>query len=253
MDIVAGCAGSAFIAHAGDDVTFTGRSTDPGSDDLHLTWSWGDATPDVTTTYLVNPPNPDPFPSPSIQPRDVTDVQTHAFAGACLYQVTFTALDDDLGTSSDTTDVFIVGNADLIRSAGYWYNQFRKIKFFTEAELLCYLAMVNHMSAVFSEVTDADSIPDAKAMMHPAHSDGDIRVQFDRQLLALWLNLANGAIEYDELVDTDFDTIPDTELLTMLCAAEAARTNPATPDHELETWKDIIEAVNLLDDDSVTS
>lgn len=252
-DIVAGCAGDAFIAHAGDDVTFTGRSTDPGSDDLDLTWSWGDGTADLTTTYLVNPPDPDPYPSPSIQPRDVTDVQTHAFAGACLYQVTFTALDDDTGTSSDTTDVFIVGNAELIRSAGYWYNQFRKIKFFTEDELLCYLAMVNHMSAVFSEISDADSIADAEALMHPANSLGDIRVQFDRQLLAAWLNLANGAIEYDELVDTDFDTVPDTPLLTVLCDAEAARTDPTTPDAVLENWKDILEGVNLLDEDGFDS
>ena len=178
----------------------------------------------------------------------MTDVQTHAFSGACLYQVTFTALDDDMGTSSDTTDVFIVGNAELIRSAGYWYNQFRKIKFFTEEELLCYLAMVNHMSAVFSEISDADSIADAKALMHPGGSNGDIRVQFDRQLLAAWLNLANGAIDYDDPVDTDFDTVPDTPLLTVLCDAEAARTDPTTPDAVLETWKDILEGVNLLDE-----
>ena len=250
---IAGCAEDAFIAHAGDEVTFTGRSTDPGSDDLDLTWSWGDGTADMTTTDLVNPPNPDPFPSPSIQPRDVTDVQSHAFAGACLYQVTFTALDDDMGMSIDTTQVFIVGNADLIRSAGYWYNQFRKIKFFSEDELVCYLAMVNHMSAVFSEVTDADSINDAKEMMHPANSNGDIRVQFDRQLLAVWLNFANGTVEHDELVDTDFDNVPDTELLSVLCAAEAARINPATPASELESWKDILEAINLLDETSIDS
>ena len=90
-------------------------------------------------------------------------------------------------------------------------------------------------------------------MMHPANSNGDIRVQFDRQLLAAWLNFANGAVEYDELVDTDFDNVPDTELLSVLCAAEAARTNPATPASELENWKDILEAVNLLDETSIDS
>ncbi|MCK5378351.1 MAG: hypothetical protein KAJ78_03060 [Acidobacteria bacterium] len=252
-NIVEGCAEDAFIAHAGDDITFTGRSTDPGSDDLDLTWSWGDGTPDVTTTYLVNPPIPDPYPSPSIQPRDVTDIQVHAFAAACLYQVTFAALDDDLGTSSDTTDVFIAGNAGILRSAGYWYNQFRKIKFFTEDELLCYLAMVNHMSSVFSELTDADSIADAKDTLHPANSNGDIRVQFDRQLLAVWLNFANGAAEFDELMDTDFDSVPDTELLEILCAAEAARLNPGTPDNVLENWKDILEGINLLDETAANS
>ena len=84
-------------------------------------------------------------------------------------------------------------------------------------------------------------------MLNPAGSGGDIRVQFDRQLLAVWLNLANGAIEYNELVDTDFDTVPDTELLTFLCVAEAARLNPATTDSELEDLKDLLEAINLLD------
>ena len=247
-DIVGGCGADAFIAHAGDDVAFTGHATDPGSDDLDLTWGWGDGTPDTTTTYLVNPPDPDPPQSPSIQPRDITDIQSHAFAGACLYEVTFSALDDDGGTDSDSTDVVIVGNAQLIRSAGYWYTQFRKPRFFTAEELMCYLDIVNHLSSLFSEAVDADSISDAKEVMDPAHSNGDIRVQLDRQLLALWLNFANGAIEYDTLVDTDFDGVPDTQLLDVLCAVEAARLNPATPDSVLENWKNIVEGVNLLNE-----
>ncbi len=247
-EIVDGCAEDAFIAHAGDDVTFSGRSTDPGSDDLDLTWSWGDATPDLTTPYLVNPPALDSLPSPSIQPRDVTDTQIHAFAGACLYQVTFSALDDDGATASDDTDVVIAGNADFVRSAGYWYNQFRKIKFFSVEELECYLAIVNHMSSVFSEVTVANTIAAAKEMMHPANSNGEMEVQFDRQLMAVWLNLANGAIEFDDLVDTNFDLVPDTELLTFLCTAEAARLNPATTREELEDLKDLLETINLLDE-----
>ena len=61
-----------FVVEAGDSLSIPGRSTDPGSDDLTLTWIWDDGSPDTSLTSLVNPPNPDPFPSPSIQPRDVT-------------------------------------------------------------------------------------------------------------------------------------------------------------------------------------
>ena len=59
------------IAHAGAAVAFNGRVTDPGSDDLTLTWTWGDGTPASFRTSLVNPPNADPAVSPSIQPRDL--------------------------------------------------------------------------------------------------------------------------------------------------------------------------------------
>ena len=254
-DIVEGCGGDAFIAHAGENVTFTGNATDPGSDDLDLTWSWGDGTADVTTTYLVNPPATDPLPSPSIQPRDVTDIQVHAFDSACLYEVTFSALDDDGGSDADTTDVVIAGNADRIRSAGYWHHNYRGKgrRFFTDEQLQCYLDIVNHMSSVFSEETNASTIDDAEDVLNPAHSNGDIRVQFDRQLIAAWLNFANGAIEHDELVDTDFDDVPDTALLDVLCDAEAARLNPATTDAELENWKDILEGINLMDEGSSSS
>ncbi len=231
-------------------MTFTGHAMDPGSDDLELRWSWGDGTPDTVTVSLVNPPVPDPLPSPSIQPRDVTDIQSHAYAAACLYEITFSALDDDGGSDADMTDVVIVGNAEQIRSAGYWRHNFRQKGrvFFTEDELICFLDMVNHLSSVFSEEVDADSIEDAEEVLNPAGSKGDIRVQFDRQLLALWLNFANGAVGYDEEVDTDFDGEPDTPLLEVLCDAEQARLDALTPDSELENWKNILEAVNLSDE-----
>jgi len=41
--------------------------------------------------------------------------------------------------------------------------------------------------------------------------------------------------------------VPDTGLLTFLCLAEATRLAPATPDAELEHYKEILEAINLLD------
>jgi hypothetical protein len=196
------------------------------------------------------PGDPDRLPSPEVSPRDVTDAKTHAFEDACYYNVRFLADDDDLGHGEDDTDVVIVGNAQLIRSAGYWYHQYRgngRI-FFTAEELQCYLDIVNHLSSLYSEAVDADSRLDARNVLNPAHSGGNIRVQLDRQLLALWLNFANGAIDYDTLVDTDFDDVPDTPLLDVLCAAEAARLNPATPASVLENWKNIVEAVNLSDE-----
>ncbi|WP_327251128.1 hypothetical protein [Streptomyces sp. NBC_01244] len=44
-------------------------------DDDTTTWDWGDGSPHTATTSLVNPPNPDPDRSPSVQSRDVTDTQ----------------------------------------------------------------------------------------------------------------------------------------------------------------------------------
>jgi hypothetical protein len=176
-------------------------------------------------------------------------MKTHAFDDACFYNVVFSALDDDGGTASDDTDVVITGNAETVRSAGYWYHNYRRKgrRFFDDERLQCYLDIVDHMSSVFSEETEASTLDDSKEVLDPSHSNGDIRVQFDRQLLAVWLNFANGAIEHDELVDTDFDDVPDTALIEVLCAAEAARMNPATPDSELENWKDILEGINLMD------
>jgi M6 family metalloprotease-like protein len=219
-----------FLAHAGDPLDFSGRSTDPGSDDLTLGWDWDDGppSPDVSNVYLVNPPHPDPFPSPSVQPRDVTDTKTHAFADACLYQISFLADDDDSGHGEDQAMVIITGNADKARSEGYWEHQYSgngKIDF-DQDTLECYLAIVGYVSTVFDEKRDASTIEQAHDVLFLKQNKGSPEEQFDRELLTVWLNFANGAIEYDELLG--------------VATAETVRLDPST------TKKEIKEQTNIL-------
>jgi len=244
-----------FLAHAGDPLDFSGRSRDPGSDDLFLSWDWGDGSPIVTTSYLVNPPNPDPFPSPSIQPRDITDTKTHAYANACLYRISFWAADDDGGVSPvDTANVVIVGNADLARTGGYWQDQFRSHltdkghSDFDQATLQCYLAIAGYMSRVFNEVRDASTFDAAYQVLFANQSRGSAIELLDRQLLAAWLNFANGAIEFTEFVDTDGDGIADTSFANALAAAEAVRLDPNATRAQILAQKNILERINRIDE-----
>jgi len=66
----------------------TSHITDPGSDDLNLTFAYGSQT--VTVTYLNNPPNPDPYPSPGVNPRDIVMLHVE---------------DDDSGFDEKTLDI----------------------------------------------------------------------------------------------------------------------------------------------------
>jgi hypothetical protein len=233
-----------FLAHAGQPLSFSGNSKDPGSDDLTMTWNWADATANTSTAYLVNPPIADPDPSPSIQPRDVTDTQSHAFAGACLYTITLSSLDDDAGLASQTAKVIIVGNATRNRSVGYWYQQYRRDADFSEARLNCYLQIASFMSLVFNEKTGASTIALAKAVLNPP-GNMTAKLQFDRQLLGAWLNFANGAIGLATPVDTDRDGISDSTFGAAMQAAEAVRLNASSTDAQLNAQTDIVERINL--------
>jgi hypothetical protein len=243
-----------FIAHVGVPITFNGRSQDPGSDDLTLTWDWDDGAPapDETTFYPndpVNFPAGDPFPSPTIHPRDVTDSKTHAFADACFYQIVFGSLDDDGGTGSDTANVIITGNADATRSAGFWYIQFRlgPGSVFSPTTLQCYLDIAAYMSLVFNEVKDASTLAKARQILS-TQSSADGTAQLDRQLLAAWLNFANGSLDLNELVDTDGHGGVDTTFYAAVTAAEAVRLNPASTKAELLAQAKILERINLRDE-----
>jgi photosystem II stability/assembly factor-like uncharacterized protein len=237
------------VAHAGETVTFSGRSVDPGSDDLTLSWDWDDGppAPDVSTVSLVNPPLPDPDPSPSIQPRDVTDTQPHAFGDACTYQVGFAAADDDGGTGSDSVAVLITGNEDEGRPSGYWAHQYRQRGHidFDDATLACYLKITDFVSDVFHEVRDASTFPAAQRVLFSQNRPVTKRDLLDRALLTAWLNFANGAVEWNELVvDTDRDGTLDRSFHTAMEIAEAVRLDPASTPAHLDQQRRIIQRIN---------
>jgi len=241
---------STFVAHAGETVPFNGRSTDPGSDDLTLTWDWDDGAPapDVTTISLNSGPGTDPPQSPSINPRDVLDAQPHAFGDACFYTVTFAAADDDLGSAFDTVKVIIAGNASAQRNAGYWQTQYRpRPTSFSEAQRLCYLEIASFVSLVFSEVRDLSepgAIAKAFDVLSVSQNGGSAIQQLDRQLLTAWLNFANGAFDLTELVDTDGNGVADTAFAAVMAAAEAVRLDPTATADELHAQRDILERIN---------
>jgi hypothetical protein len=232
------------VATIGDDISLSGEAGDPGSDDLTLSWDWDDGTVDNRLS-LVNPPFADPLPSPTVQPRAEPDAATHTFTDACVYDVTFSALDDDGGQASSAVIVLVVGNADQVRNAGYWTSEYRFTRNpdFTPATLACYLDIVNHASAVFSEQRALASFQEAVDVLW-VRNTSDPDALFDRQLLAAWLNFANGAYALDQQVDTTGDGVPDTAFTDVLLQAEALRSNPARTAAEVETMKDVLERIN---------
>jgi hypothetical protein len=231
------------ITNAGANVPFKGRSTDPGSDDLLLSWDWADGppSPDVTTKYLNDPLfDPDPDPSPTIHPRDVTDSKDHAFGQACLYDVGFRAVDDDAGATTDNVKVLVTGNSTQRFSAGYWLQQYSRSAHIPSATLDCYLKIVDYVSNVFGPLTRAQ----AAEILKPGGGTTALE-QFDRQLLAALSNFANGTPDYNTLIDTDGNGTGDTPFLAFITAAEAARLNPATPKSVIVALKDVLEKINL--------
>ncbi len=232
-----------FIVHEGVPVVFTGRSFDPGSDDRTTTWDWGDGPPSPDSTKLsLNDPsfNPDPDPSPTINPRTVTDTEAHAFAEACFYTVTFGAADDDGGAASDTVKVIITGNESKERHAGYWQTQYRpRPTALPEARRLCYLAIVGFMSTVFNEVRDASTVAAAFDVLFLKQNGGSELEKLDRQLLVAWLNFANGAFDYTEVVNS-----AGQQFAAVMATAEAVRLNPASTEAQLRAQRNILQHLN---------
>ena len=236
------------IAHAGANVDFGVRITDPGSDDLTTTWNWGDGTAADVTTSFVNPPAADPPMSPSVQPRDISAASGHAFAKACVYTSGLGVSDDDGGSTTGSLNVIIVGNNHPNRPHGYWKQQNRLHAFgtgpaadFDSGTLGCYLRIAGYMSRVFDERTAADTFARAYDVLDTS-STSAINELFDQQLLAVWLNFANGAIEWNRLVDTNGDKKADTQFLKAVETAESLRNSPTTTRKQLDTMKQIIES-----------
>jgi hypothetical protein len=234
------------FAHVGQSVPLKGRSTDPGSDDLTLRWNWDDGGPtiDASTLFLNNPAiNPDPDPSPTINPRDVTDNKSHAFGLACAYNVGFSALDDDAGSAADSVLVLITGDpANHDKSAGFWAHEYETAAGdeIDPATLTCYLKIAGILSRVFDEVRNASTFAAARSVLNDGPNGSKDR--FDRVALTNWLNFANGAFEYDELMDTNANKVPDTKFGDAMKNAETVRLNPASTDAQIDAQRKILQS-----------
>ncbi len=74
---------------------------DPGSDDETLTFIYGSQT--LNVTFLNNPPNPDPYPSPDVNPVDLIDIRTLIYEGQGT--LSLKGIDDDDGKSTVTISI----------------------------------------------------------------------------------------------------------------------------------------------------
>ena len=70
------------------------------------------------------------------------------------------------------------------------------------------------------------------------------------QTLAAWLNFAKGAVDLDELIDTDKDGIADTAFSDLIAEVEGILLNPAATKDDLNRAKKLAEAVNKHDKDN---
>jgi hypothetical protein len=88
-------------------VEFTALVSDLGSDDLTIEWDFGDGSPLHSTTYFNNEPlnTPDTYPSPEINPIQVSEFVQHWYATEGTYDVVLTVEDDDGGAATSTMSV----------------------------------------------------------------------------------------------------------------------------------------------------
>lgn len=225
-----------WLAQPGQHLTFTGEATDPGRDDLTLTWDWDDGppAPDHSTTYPV--------------PHVVSENRAHAFTGACLYSVGLSAVDDDGATGEDRVPVIVTGGAGApARLEGYWQHQFsgNGATDFSAAELSCYLDVVAHMSALFGEQRPVLTVAQAHDVLFMGQNGGDPREQLDRELLVAWLNFAAGGIGYSALVDQNGDGVGDTPYGLAMAAIESARLDPVSTDRKIRALTSVVHRINV--------
>ncbi|MFE0149914.1 PKD domain-containing protein [Nonomuraea sp. NPDC059007] len=226
------------VARAGVAAEWAARGTDPGSDDLTVTWTWGDGQ-STSTAYLIDPPGADPDPSPDVRPRDVRDVARHTWTRPCVYGVRVTAADDDGGRAADEATLVVTGDGGGPRLLAFWALRMRP----GGAPVGCLLRTVEHMSRVFSEVVDVSTRDRAFTALTPRGIDP--RRQLDAQLLTAWLNFADGAHTLDELVDGDGDQVPDTSFATAMARAEAVRLDPAATPAAIAFQVSVLNGVNV--------
>jgi outer membrane protein assembly factor BamB len=98
-----------------ESVTLSGHATDPGSDDLTFTWNWEYASwGDKTTIYYNDGIGPDPYPSPTINPRNISEDATCQYGDDGVFTVNLTVSDDDGGSTIIMTNLTVSNVAPTV-------------------------------------------------------------------------------------------------------------------------------------------
>jgi PKD repeat protein len=99
------------VIDEGGTVHLTADIEDPGSDDVFVTWDWGDGTIEKRT-YYNDGLGPDPPLSPDGRwPFNIRDTASHMYGDNGNFTVTVTAEDDDAGKTTVYKTV-VVNNVD---------------------------------------------------------------------------------------------------------------------------------------------
>ncbi len=100
------------------------------------------------------------------------------------------------------------------------------------------------MSNVFDEVVDASTFSAAEHVLQPQGTVEPPVKQLDRELLAAWLNFANGSVDWGDPVDTNGDGVPDTAFSAAMAAAETVRLDSSATDDQLRAQTQVLRHIN---------
>ena len=225
--------GDAFVGQIGEPQEHDADATDPGSDDLTFTWSFG-----PSTTYFNDGVAPDPLPSPfGVFPFAASDTATITVDVPQVTLIGVTVTDDDDGSADDGAAKIFVGDETRTASSGYWKHQYRGNGAMLEdpSVLQGYLDIVDYVSGVFSEDASALTPQEAYEVLSPF--GGDRRAKATAGLLEAWLNFASGSVAWDATVPLAGGE--DAPLLTVMAQIEAVVADPSA------TNKQLIDAAQL--------